>query len=180
MDRLTFDATAAMDGNTLSGVAYAFGQRTFRNGQWHTFAEGAFDDALARGEVRAFWNHDTTLLLGRQANGTVSVSVEPDGVHYAIDLPATSYAADLKALVDRGDLREMSFGIVPGKTRLSRADDGKQLVTHTSVASFFDISPVSLPAFGETTTQLHSDSEGEPLRSQTIKARHRARMRTDK
>lgn len=180
MDRLTFNASAALDGNTLTGVAYAFGQRTFRDGRWHTFAQGAFDDALGKGEVRAFWNHDTTLLLGRQANGTVSVSVEPDGVHYSIDLPATTYAADLKALVDRGDLREMSFGIVPGQTKVSRAEDGKPLVTHTSVESIFDISPVSMPAFGGTTAQLHSEATAEPIRSQTIKARHRARMRTDK
>jgi hypothetical protein len=181
MDRLTFAATAALEGNTLSGVAHVFGERTLVGNRYMEFARGAFDAAMATSDTRAFWNHDTTLLLGRASTGTLRLKAEPDGLHYAIDLPATSYAADMKALIDRGDLHDMSFGIMPGKTRVGRAPDGRQVITHTSVSDLFDVSPVSMPAFGGTSVQLHSaDAQGEPPKSQAIKARQRARKETMK
>lgn len=176
MDRLTFAATASIDGNTLSGVAHVFGQRTMVHGRWVEFATGSFDDALAKSDVRAFVNHDTTLLLGRQSNGTVSLTADRVGLNYAIDLPDTSYARDLKVMVERGDLTEMSFGIFPGKTRRTTASDGVGVILHTAVKDIFDISPVSLPAFGGTSAALHSASiDGETVRSQLIRARARAR-----
>lgn len=180
-DRVIFAATAALDGNTLSGVAHAFGQRTYVGGKYVEFAQGAFDQALLTSDVRAFVNHDTTLLLGRQSSGTLRITAEPDGLHYSIDLPPTSYAEDMKALIARGDLNEMSFGIIPGKTRTSRALDGKPVVTHTSVAELFDVSPVSLPAFGGTSIQIHSagSSTDEPPRSQAVKARMRVLKETN-
>jgi hypothetical protein len=179
MDRLTFAATAALEGNTLSGVAHAFGERTLMGFEYHEFARGAFDAALRTGDARAFHNHDHNLLLGRQSSGTLRIRGEADGLHYEIDLPDTSYAADIKVLVARRDLTEMSFGIMPGKTRVSRAPDGRRVITHTSVESLNDISTTPLPAFGKTSLQLHSaDAQGEPLKSQAIKARQRARKRT--
>ncbi len=174
MDRVTFAASGSVEGNTLSGIAHAFGQQTLVGNRYVEFARGAFDKALAGSDVRAFFNHDTNLLLGRQSSGTLTVSAEADGLHYAIDLPATSYAADLKVLVDRKDLTEMSFGIMPGKVSFSKAPDGRQVQTHTEVAELFDISPVALPAFGGTSAQLHSQRfEVESPRSQITKARAR-------
>lgn len=173
--RVTFSASAEMTGNTLSGFAHAFGQLTQVGNRYLRFAQSAFDQALSHSDVRAFLNHDTTLLLGRQSNGTVRLSVQPDGLAYEIDLPDTTYAADLKTLIARGDLSNMSFGIIPGAHTLSKAPDGKQIITHTSVKEIFDISPVSLPAFAGSTVSLHSlNGSAESIRSQIIKARHRA------
>jgi HK97 family phage major capsid protein/HK97 family phage prohead protease len=163
MERVTFAATAGLEGNTLSGMAHVYGQRTLVGGRYVEFAPGAFDAALAKADVRAFWNHDTTLLLGRQSAGTLRLASEGDGLRYAIDLPDTSYAADMKALVDRGDLSEMSFGIVPGTVKAGRAKDGRPVQLHTSVSDIFDISPVSLPAFAGTSVELHS--QGESMRT---------------
>lgn len=174
-ERVTFAASASLSGNTLSGVAHTYGQRTFQGGKYVEFAAGSFDKALAKADVRAFHNHNSDLLLGRQSNGTVTLLSQSDGLHYSIDLPDTSYARDLKVLIDRGDLNEMSFGIIPGSTKTSRADDGKQVITHTSVSELFDISPVALPAFGGTSIQLHSLSlNDETPKSQAVKARQRA------
>jgi HK97 family phage prohead protease len=175
MDRLTFASSASIEGNTLSGVAHVFGQRAKVGNRYIEFARGAFDQALQDSDVRAFYNHNHDMLLGRQSAGTLQLSAEGDGLHYAIDLPDTSYVADMKVLVDRKDLTEMSFGIMPGKFTFSKASDGKQIQTHLEVASLFDISPVALPAFGGTTVQLHSLNPSEvDARTQLIKARQRA------
>jgi HK97 family phage prohead protease len=174
MDRVTFAATGALDGNTLTGIAHAFGQRTRLGSGWVEFAPGSFDRALRKGDVRAFVNHDSTLILGRQRAGTLRLSAEPTGLRYAIDLPETSYAADLRVVIDRGDIDAMSFGIIPGKFRLQRAPDGRQLMLHTQVQDLFDISPVSLPAFEGTSIQLHARAlADESLRSQLVRARAR-------
>lgn len=175
-DRLTFGATANVVGRTLSGVAHSFGTRTKMGDRYIEFARGAFDAALKASNVRAFWNHDDRLLLGSQQSGTVRVSAEDDGLHYAIEVPQTTYGDDMLALIDRGDLSGMSFGIIPGQVKTSRAPDGKQVVTHLSVKDLFEVSPVSMPAFTEgTSIARHSaSSQDGSVRSQVIKARHRA------
>jgi len=174
MDRLTFAATAGLEGNTLSGVVHTFGQRAAVGNRYVEFAPGAFDAALVGSDVRAFFNHNTDKLLGRQSSGTLKLEVGADGLRYAIDLPATSYADDLKVLLARGDLSEMSFGILPGKFTFTKATDGKQVQTHTSVQALFDVSPVALPAFAGTSVALHSQRyENETARSQRTKARAR-------
>lgn len=174
MERVTFAADGALEGNTLSGIAYAFGEQTLRGDQWWTFDRHAFDKALRKSDVRAFVNHNQDLLLGRQKSGTVKVKATDQGLQYAIDLPDTSYAQDLKALVARGDLTEMSFGVELGDFLISKGPGGRQLYTHTNVASIFDISPVAMPAFEGTSVALHSATGSESRAGQLIRARHRA------
>ncbi len=175
MERFTFYAYAHVEGHTLTGRAHTFGQRAMAHGRCIEFAVGAFDKALEGSDVRAFWNHDSTLLLGRQSNGTVRLNADSEGLDYAIDVPETSYGNDLLALVDRGDLTEMSFGINPGKSTTRRASDGTTVTTYSDVSALLDISPVSLPAFEGTAIELHSLSDDESVRSQLARARQRAR-----
>jgi Escherichia/Staphylococcus phage prohead protease len=171
---VSFATVPTLEGRTLSGIAYAFGQRTKRDGVWVDFAPGAFRKALKGSDVRAFFNHNPDMLLGRQSNGTVDVQERKDGLHYSIDVPDTSYGNDLLELHRRGDLTEMSFGITPGQTHNGTVD-GQPLVTHTSVAAIIDISPVPLPAFEGTSMMLHSAApeQSESIRSQLIRARIR-------
>lgn len=176
-ERVTFAASASMEGNTLVGIVHAFGQLTKRDGRYIAFAPGAFDAALASSDTRAFVNHDTTLLLGRRSNGTVRVTADAKALRTEIDLPNTTYANDLRALVERGDLTEFSFGVNGGEITRSTAADGLPLHTFTSVGELFDVSPVSVPAFAGTSAQLHSRPFGAGVRSQTAMARYRALTR---
>jgi HK97 family phage prohead protease len=173
MDLVRFAATAAVEGNTLTGIAHAFGARAKVGNHYEQFRPGAFDEALRGSDVRAFVQHDPGKLLGRQGNNTVRLAAEADGLHYAIDLPDTSYANDLKALVARGDLNEMSFSFVPGNYTWSKAEDGAQVRTHTNVRELVDVSPVAIPAFEGTQLELRSRSFGESTRSQAARARAR-------
>ena len=172
-----FSAETTIEGNTLKGVAHAFGELADVGGHYETFAEGAFDAALKYSDPRAFLEHDRSKLLGRLSNGTLNLSVEKVGgksvLAYSIDLPDTSYARDLKALVERGDLRESSFGFIPGEFSWSKAPDGARVRTHTSARELVDVSPVAMPAFGGTSVQLHSRQFGESVRSQLVRARAR-------
>jgi HK97 family phage prohead protease len=168
---------ATLEGNTLLGQAHVFGTRAFVGGQYEQFAATAFTEVLNRpdADVRAFYNHNTDLLLGRLGAGTLRLSVDGEALNYSIDLPQTTYAEDLKALIARGDLNGVSFGFLPGKFVLGRAADGALLRTHTSVKDLIEVSPVALPAFNGTSVQLRSaDGTVESLGSQLVRARARA------
>lgn len=175
-----FAAETRVEGNTLTGVAHAFGEFADVGGHYESFAATAFDNAMKTSDARAFLEHDRSKLLGRQSSGTLRLSIEKVGgkqvLAYSIDLPNTSYANDLRELVQRGDLNESSFGFIPGEFAWSTAPDGRRLRTHTSALELVDVSPVALPAFSGTSVQLHSRGYAESVRSQLVRARARVHL----
>jgi HK97 family phage prohead protease len=173
---INFSADYALTGNKLEGYAHIFGQRANLGHQYEEIRAGAFDKALAskKTDVRAFWNHNRDLVLGRQSAGTLRVSADSKGLAYSLDLPNTTYANDLRELVERKDVNEMSFGFIPNLVGWSKAKDGLMVRSHESVGELVDISPVSIPAFGGTSINLRAQGiETESVRSQLIRLRHR-------
>ena len=68
-------------------------------------------DALAGGtDILALVDHDPGKVLGRTRSGTLRLTDEARGLAFAIDLPDTTAARDVLALVERGDAGGMSFG----------------------------------------------------------------------
>jgi uncharacterized protein len=181
-----FDATltrATVRGRTLTGHAAVFGQVATVPEGIEGLTAGAFDGVLANPstDVRALWNHDPTLLLGRQGAGTLTLDVDDDGLTFEVPLPNTSYAEDLRELVKRGDLDGASFGFVPGESHLERSEAGT-VRWHTAVAQLVDVSPVTFPAYAGAGTQLRAWVPGAPiparpsgLRGATALLRHRVR-----
>jgi hypothetical protein len=171
---LQFSADQALNGNTLSGYAHVFGARAKVGGQYEEMRKGSFDDALARSDVRAFYQHDRNLLLGRQSSGTLRVFADSKGLGYEIDLPNTTYANDLRELIARGDLNEMSFGFIPKVVSWSKAKDGLAIRSHESVGELVDISPVTIPAFSGTSITMRGQSDlDQSLASQLVRVRNR-------
>ena len=166
MDTFTFDATGELDGTRLSGVVHVFGTRTVRAGVTHEFDPGAFDKSLADSDVFAFYSHDTSKPLASRLAGSLELEVRDGKLHYQFDTGAQSYAQDLRVNVAAGLMRSMSFGVLPRKWEMRAG-----VKVHTE-ASLFDVSPVTIPAFGETSAQLHS-SPVEWSRSQAVRARAR-------
>lgn len=176
--RFEVELRAELAGDTLRGHAAVFGQSAKVPGGWEQIADGAFDEVLARDDtdVRALINHDPSKLLGRQSAGTLRVGTDSEGLPFEVDLPDTSYARDLRELVERGDLTGASFGFIPGADTFGRAPDGRQLRTHTSVKGLVDVSAVTYPAYGGAGVALrHHEFETSTVRGRLIKARHRAR-----
>lgn len=187
--RVVVQCRSEISGNKLGGYAAVFGIEADLG--WmgrERLAPSAFDSALRNSDVRALWNHDPQYLLGRQSAGTLRLSVDSTGLAYEVDLPDTSYARDLRVLVERGDLVGASFGFVPGE---STWDDDRTVRTHTSVAELIDVSPVTYPVYPEASTEARSSlcvqcghasgsrsvpSDGTHRRTQLIVARHRARL----
>lgn len=174
-----------LKGNTLHGHASVFGVHAdLGDGTVERMGPTAFDAVLEdeATDPRALWNHDPSQLLGRQSAGTLHLRVDGDrGLAYAVDLPDTSYARDLRVLVERGDLDGASFGFIPGEVVRDRTEDGRPRVTHTSVAELLDVSPVTYPAYqgASTALRMRPMTFDRPtltrVRSQTALVRHRIR-----
>jgi uncharacterized protein len=176
--RFGVELRATVTGNKLAGHAAVFGQVAQIGGGYEQLAPTAFDQVLANPDtdVRALFNHDPSAVLGRQSAGTLRLGVDDEGLAFEVDLPDTSYARDLRALVERRDLDGASFGFIAGDDELGRAPDGRQLRTHTSVRELIDISVVAFPAYeGASASLRHYDfAPAQSRRGQLIRARYRA------
>lgn len=174
--RVSVRATPVLKGNKLGGYAVVFEQTTDLG--WlgnERMARGSLDGALKASDPRATYNHDPNRILGRLSARTLRLSLDSTGLEYEIDLPDTSYARDLRELVERGDVNGASFAFVPD---LSTWDDETQTRTHTRVAQLVDVSPVAWPAYPGASTEARCLPAGASTRSRLIRARARVTLRT--
>lgn len=139
----------------------------------------AFDRSLMSGkDIRALVDHDSAKVLGRTSINTLRLSVDDHGLKVEIDLPNTTYAADVRALLERGDVSQMSFGFLlnPNGDRWERSADGSRLRTLLDV-DLIEVSLVSIPAYPDTSAAVRSlrgYESGKQLRDLWL-AKHRFR-----
>jgi HK97 family phage prohead protease len=116
---------------------------------------GAFARSLAEGaDVRALFNHDSNLILGRTKAGTLAVREDAQGLAIEIIPPDTSYARDLLVSIERGDVSQMSFAF---RTRVDEWDTGKNPAVRTlKDVELFDVSPVTYPAYTQTSVSVRA------------------------
>lgn len=119
---------------------------------------GAFAKSLDSGaDVRALFNHDSNLILGRTTAGTLKVREDAQGLAIEIIPPDTSYARDLLVSLERGDISQMSFAF---RTKVEEWDTTREPALRTLVeVELFDVSPVTYPAYTQTSVSVRSQLE---------------------
>jgi len=157
------------DSGVLRGYAAVYDQPTTRQAQYpgsETIGRGAFD-GLFGGDVVALVNHDMSLLLGRTESGTLRLDSDDHGLRFELALPDTQLGRDVRTLVQRGDMRGMSFTAQPGE--IERTASG---VVHRRFTRLVDVSVVANPAY--TGTEVVARNAGPVgVREQSIRARAR-------
>lgn len=114
-------------------------------------APGAFSEAIRRDDVRALFNHDNNLVLGRNKAGTLSLAEDSVGLKTVIDLPDTTFAADLAKSMQRGDISQMSFAFsVRTEDQKWEQAGASYIRTILKVSRLWDVSVVASPAYLET------------------------------
>ena len=121
-------------------------------GATESIAPGAFTDSLG-GDVRALYNHDSNVILGRVSAGTLKLSETDVGLWGSIKInPEDSQAMDVYARIKRGDIRGCSFGfdIPEGGQDVAVKEDGSVHWTIRKVYPLYEVSPVVFPAYEAT------------------------------
>lgn len=145
----------ADDGSaTLVGLAAVFDTLSENLGGFREqIKPGAFDDA-DMSDVRGLFNHDPNFVLGRTVSDTLELEVTKKGLRFEITLPDTQTIRDLVLEpIKRGDVDQSSFGFIvaPGGSSFDEDEEGRLIRTITEFQRIFDVSPVTFPAFEDTT-----------------------------
>ena len=130
--------------------------------------DGADDD-----DCRCTVNHDTNQILGRTKNKTLTLSEDERGLKFRCQLNPDSQAhRDLHASVKRGDIDACSFAFGMKPEGQEWTDDYMDPETNSrctlrtikSVASLFDVSVVTNPAYPQTQVDARSALEQRKIR----------------
>jgi len=116
---------------------------------------GAFRAAIKKSDTVALFNHDSNIVLGRTSAGTLELKEDKTGLFMEIDPPDTQAARDLMVSIERGDIKQQSFGFIV-KNDSWETIDGEEIRTIGEVEELYDVSPVTYPAYPDTSVALRS------------------------
>lgn len=145
----------------VRGYAAKFNEITVI-GNWfrEEILTGAFDDCLAD-DIRALFNHDANLILARTASGTLEVGVDAVGFWYEYVTPNRQYALDLADAIERGDVSQSSFAFSAKETIWIEREGELDLRQIKKMERIYDVSPVTYPAYQNTTVGLRTHEARE-------------------
>ena len=148
---------ADKEARTITGYAALFGSPSEDLGGFtERMGKNCFEGRL-QDDVRVLFNHDNNLVLGRTISGTATLEVDEKGLRYTCQLPDTSYARDLIELMDRGDVTQSSFAFTIEDESWEERD-GALIRTVNKVARLYDVSPVTYPAYQNSTAGLRTSA----------------------
>ena len=135
----------------LSGYFIKFDEVTeLWPGYFEVIKREGVEKAIQNADIRALFNHDDSLVLGRTGNGTVTLGVDEIGLFGDIIINKEDpQAIGAYARVQRGDVVGCSFGFIPIKINTEECDDGSYLDTILEL-EIFEVSPCTFPAYPQT------------------------------
>lgn len=162
MERRAFlvEELRAIDGDEPEIVGYAavFNAMSEDLGGFREkIQQGAFSQSILTDDIRALFNHDPNYVLGRNRSGTLELSEDIQGLRIRVKVPNTSWARDLMESIKRGDINQMSFGFRTVKDLWEETN--KKVVRTLQEVKLFDVSPVTYPAYPQTSATVRSAFE---------------------
>ncbi len=129
------------------------------DGATESIAPGAFDESI-HGDVRALYNHNDDLILGRTSAGTLSLRDDSHGLWGSIKINKNDTdAMNAYERIMRGDVTGCSFGFNIEAEETEYRDDGSVHWTITKVNPLYEVSPCVFPAYEAT----HVSARGKDL-----------------
>jgi len=139
--------------------------------------KGAFVRSLKEQPVLAFWNHNSDIVLGNTENNTLKAWEDEVGLRFELELPDTTAGNDAGKLIERGDVRGVSFGFNTRKEEWDETDKNNPIRTLVDV-QLYEISPTPLPAYTQSNVSARAvmDEHNEELKKLS-EARELKRLR---
>ena len=119
-------------------------------GATESIAPGAFTNSVNQ-DVRALFNHNDDLILGRTSNGTLELKQDDKGLWGKIKInKKDSDAMNAYERIARGDITGCSFGFGIKSQEETISDDGSIHWTLTEIDPLVEVSPCTFPAYQAT------------------------------
>ncbi len=158
-------ADGEAESRRVEGYAAVYARLSEDFGGWReVIDEGAFDGVVAKSDVLALLNHNVDrgcLARSRGGEGSLAIEERADGLYYAFDAPATALGDELLVGLRRGDITQSSFAFTVEKESWEKLDDGTHLRHIVKVGRLYDVSPVYVPAYPDTSAAARSLAEAE-------------------
>ena len=144
------------DSRIVEGVAIVFNSDSQDMGYFETISANAIDeDTIKRSDIFCYLNHDENrgvLARSRYGVGSLSLSLESDGLHYRFEAPKTQLGDELLSYLSRGEITTSSFAftVADGGDRWYRDENGTLRREITKIDRLFDVSPVFTAAYEAT------------------------------
>lgn len=152
------------DGLELAGYGAVFNAETVIWDAWRESVEqGAYAKTIQEGDIRALFNHDPNIVLGRNQSGTLRLSEDDRGLLAHISAPDNEWGRPVRDAIQRRDVTGMSVMFEVVKFQWIRGDaETKELPRRIiKEARLYDVGPVTFPAFPQTSIAARSDGDDE-------------------
>jgi uncharacterized protein len=139
----------------IEGYAIVFNELSHDFGGWRERISPDAINGADMSDVVALFNHDYDKLLGRSVSGTLKMIVDERGLKYRILKPNTTLGNDVYELIKRGDVRGSSFAFTVDEDGTNWERSGDTIVRNvTKFKRIYDVSPVTNPAYPDTTSNI--------------------------
>jgi hypothetical protein len=121
-------------------------------------APGAFAESIRRDDIRALWNHENDLVLGRTSSGTLELEEDDVGLAFKNVPPDTTWFKDRMVSLKRKDVTGASFGFITEEDEWEVDPDDPQMRIRTLVKlRLLEVSPgVTFPAYPQPDVAIRS------------------------
>lgn len=145
------------DDPKISGYAAVFNADSEDMGFIERIKPGAFKGALKSSDVRALINHDPNLIVGR-TGVNLKLTEDKTGLHMELTPPSTDSLRynQLMSDIRSGLINQQSFGFTIEKDSWKDLDKDLPVRTIEKVARLYDVSPVTYPAYPDTSVAVRS------------------------
>lgn len=164
LDKIEARESGAGDGKwTATGLAAVYNSLSLNLGGFQErIAPGAFDDVLSRNpDVFLLWDHDTRWTLAATRNKTLELSSVEDGLRFWGQVQPTSYAADLRVLMNSETVSDASFAFWVDEDdeswELVSVGDGEDYIvlrTIHRIAELYDVTICAQGAYPAANSQI--------------------------
>lgn len=152
------------DGWQATGLAAVFDDLSENLGGFRErIKRGAFRKVLRTDpDVRFLFNHDPNLPLARTHAGNLTLRETHGGLEYVADVAPTSFANDLRVLMDSGIVNQSSFAfrVAPGGDEWFEDEETGGLIREIrDFTALYDVSAVVYPAYPTATSGVKRSAE---------------------
>ncbi|MFT8861271.1 phage major capsid protein [Schleiferilactobacillus harbinensis] len=143
---------------SIFGVATVFNQPSVK-GDFTEFIDPNALNGVDLSNVLLLYSHNFSNILARADSGTLSTSIQSDGLHFSATLPNTQLGKDTFTNIQNGNIKGMSFGftIADGGDSWSVNSSGDTIHTINQIDKVFELSLTPIPAYSETSVQVARD-----------------------